>query len=422
MERTILTNAVLIDVDHGARPGAAISIVGERIEDVSFGPTQRGDARVIDVQGCAVLPGLFNCHYHASYRGVGGGSLLPVGMEAPPALQTIRATKHLELALEAGFLGVVSAGAPFAIDASLKAAVEEGTIRGPRMMAGSRDVSTTGHSQDLFFPWHWEPGTPPSVSRCDGPDEFRRGVRNEIKRGSEIIKIFATSGHGVPGAKTDMELTREELAAAIEAAHQRGAKVRAHIANRTAVMTAVELGIDVVDHGDGTDEACIEKMLQMGTFLAPSMLYPYRVAEMRGGPVADAMRAELDKMFEALPLANKAGVKLILGDDFGAVPLEHGAYADELDFYVNTAGIPALDVLRWATRNGAALMNREHELGAVQAGFLADLIVVDGDPIADIKVLRDKSRLAAILKGGRFEKDTLAQLKRQPQPELSVAS
>jgi len=111
----------------------------------------------------------------------------------------------------------------------------------------------------------------------------------------------------------------------------------------------------------------------------------------------------------------------VLGDDFGAVPLDHGTYADELDFYVNFVGVPALDVIRWGTRNGALLMGRSHELGDIKAGALADLIVVDGDPIADIAVLKDKSRLAAVMKGGVFHKDALDTLRAPSRAALSVA-
>jgi len=423
MQRVVLTNANLIDVDAGARPQAVIDIVGDRIEAVTFGgaPPRGPDVRVVDLQGASVMPGLFNCHYHATYRGVGGGAPLPVGMDASPGLQTLRAAEHLRLALDCGFTGVVSAGAPYAIDAALKLAVEEGTIPGPRIMAGSRDVSTTGHSQDLYYPWHWGDGPPPSISRCDGPDEFRRGVRNEVKRGAEIIKIFATGGHGVQGVPEKMELTREELAAATEAAHQRNAKIRAHIANKLGIMTALEVGVDVIDHGDGLDQEGIDKFLETGAFLAPSMLYPYRVSQIRTGPFIDKMRADMDAMAKVLSVANKAGVRLVLGDDFGAVPLDHGTYGDELDFYVNFVGIPALDVIGWGTRNGALLMGRGHELGAVKAGALADLIVVDGDPIADIAVLKDKSRLVAVMKGGAFHKDALDTLKAPSRAALSVA-
>jgi imidazolonepropionase-like amidohydrolase len=410
MEKLIFTNATLIDVDAGSRPNATITIAGERIQDVRFGPARTvGKAEAcIDLKGRCVLPGLFNCHYHATYKGVGGGGgFMPIGMEASPALQALRAAKHVALALDSGFTGVISAGAPHAIDVALKSAIEEGMIRGPRIMAGSRDVSTTAHSQDLALPWHWPIDEAPGVNRCDGADQFRRGVRNEIKRGAEIIKIFLTNGHAIPGLPAEMDLSRDELAAAIETAHQYGIKVRAHVAKREAIITALKLGLDVVDHGDGLDDACIDLILQKGAFLAPSMLYPYRLGQLARGAYSDWNKANVEQMLEVLPRANKAGVKLVLGDDYGAVPLEHGDYADELDFYVNVAGIPPLDVLRWATRNGAEMMGRGHELGTIREGALADLIVVDGDPMADIRVMRQKEKIVAVLKGGRFEKNLL---------------
>src|SRR5262249_49643846 len=241
------------------------------------------------------------------------------------------------------------------------------------------DVSTTGHSQDLSYPWHWGPGSGPQINRRDGADDFRRGIREEIRRGAEIIKIFLTPGHGVASRSVSMELTRDELAAAIETAHERGAKVRAHIANKPTILTALELDIDVVDHGDGLDEECIERLLEKGAFLVPSMLWPYRMGEAYHTPYARALEAEAAAMLKILPVANRAGVKLLIGDDFGGgAVLPHGPYADELDFYVNVAGIPALDVLRWATRNGAELMGRSHELGRIKPGMLADLLIVDG--------------------------------------------
>jgi imidazolonepropionase-like amidohydrolase len=410
MQTLTFKNATLIDVDQGARPNATIRIAGDRIQSVSFGPPApaQPDERVFDLEGRSIMPGMFNCHYHASYGGFAGPGL-PVGLEASPALQALRSAHNLELALEAGFTSVISAGAPHGIDAALKEAVEEGAIRGSRIMVGSRDVSTTGHSQDLSYPWHWGPGSGPQINRCDGADGFRQGIREEIKRGAEIIKIFLTPGHGAPSRSLAMELTREELAAAIETAHERGAKVRAHIANRNTILTSLELDIDVVDHGDGLDQECIELFLAKGAFLVPSMLWPYRMGQAYHTPYAQALKAEVEAMMKILPRANQAGVKLLLGDDFGGgAVLPHGEYGDELDFYVNVVGIPPLDVLRWATRNGAQLMGRGHELGDVRAGMLADLLVVDGDPIADIKLLQRKENLVAILKAGKFEKNLLA--------------
>jgi imidazolonepropionase-like amidohydrolase len=225
--------------------------------------------------------------------------------------------------------------------------------------------------------------------------------------------MFVTGGHGTVAPSERLEMTREELTAGIEAAHQRGALVRGHIANRVAIALALDAGIDVVDHGDGLDEPLIERMVAQGTFLVPSQLFPRRFAVMMDGAglgFGASMNADIEQALDILPKANAAGVKLLCGDDYGAVSLPHGRYADELEFYVKEAGIPPLDVIRWATRHGADLMGRSHELGSVREGYLADLLVVDGDPLADISILQDNKKLIALLKGGTFVKDELDRL------------
>jgi imidazolonepropionase-like amidohydrolase len=140
------------------------------------------------------------------------------------------------------------------------------------------------------------------------------------------------------------------------------------------------------------------------------MLFPARFLASMGGTAlgfTDAMRHDLDTMAAVLPEANRAGVRLVLGDDFGALNFPHGPYADELSYYVDEVGIPSVDVLTWATRNGAEVLGRGDELGTVTAGKLADLLVVDGDPVADIGVLRDADALLAVLVGGRAVTDRL---------------
>jgi imidazolonepropionase-like amidohydrolase len=309
-----------------------------------------------------------------------------------------------------GFTSAVSAGAPFAIDASMVLAIREGAIAGPRLMPGSRDVSTTGHAND-YAPWYWGVSEPGALHLCDGPDEFRRAVRQEIKEGARIIKMFVTGGHGVPRDPERIEMTAEEMGAAIEAAHLRGAKIRGHIANRDAIVMAVEHGIDVIDHGDGMDSECIERIVAAGTFVVPSMFFLFKYAELlksQSPALAQGMQDELDAALAILPVASGAGVKLVLGDDYGAAGFPHGIYGEELEFYVKVARIAPLEVIRWATVNGAELMGRGHDLGTVSAGKVADLLVVDGDPIADISVLADRSRIVAIMKDGRFVKDELA--------------
>ncbi|HTU37647.1 MAG TPA: amidohydrolase family protein [Acidimicrobiales bacterium] len=413
MPRLILQGATVVDAG-GPRPRSTVVVEERRITTVRSGPDadsiQIGPAdRVVALDGRTVMPGMVSSHFHATYHEL-GSKAAPFGLEEPPALQAVRAAHHLQLALHCGFTGVVSAGAPFAIDASMKTAIAEGLFPGPRLMAGSRDVSTTGHAGDKSFPWYWDVGARGAVNRSDGPDEFRRAVREEIKQGAEIIKMFVTGGHGTVAPGEQMEMSRAELTAGIEAAHERGALVRGHIANGEAIHMALDAGIDVVDHGDGLDELAIERMVELGTFLVPSQLFPARFAELMGGGLGftASMAEEIERSMAMLPRANEAGIKLLCGDDYGAISLPHGDYAHELEFYVKEAGIPALDVVRWATQNGAALLGRGHELGAVKEGYLADLVVVDGDPLADIGVLQDRARILAVMKGGTLVKDELA--------------
>ncbi len=406
----VLAHARVIDGDGGTLEDAHVVVEGDRIAAVARGPAvARPDDRVVDLGGRTIMPGMVNCHFHATYHELGSVTA-PFGLEEPMALQAVRAVNSLELLVRSGFTSAVSAGAPFAIDASMKVAIDRGLITGPRLVACSRDISTTGHAGDRSFPPHWEVGALGAIRPSDGPDEFRRAVRAEIKEGAEMIKMFVTGGHGTIGPKEQIEMTREEMAAGIEAAHLRGAKVRGHIANRDALLMALDLHIDVVDHGDGLDDECIERMRESRTPLVPSMLFPARLLQSMGGSTlgfTDGMKADLDAMAEMVPKANAAGVRLVLGDDYGAIFFPHGDYADELAFYVDEIGIPSVDVIRWATRHGAELMGRDHELGTVAEGKLADLLVVDGDPLADVAVLKDKTKLLAIVKGGKLLKDQL---------------
>jgi imidazolonepropionase-like amidohydrolase len=412
--RLVLNHATVLDGDHSVLEDAHVVVEGERITGVAPGPpaAPRPDDRVVDLGGRTVMPGMVNCHFHATYHNLGSVPA-PFGLEEPMALQAVRAVNSLGLLLQCGFTSAVSAGAPFAIDASMKVAIDRDLIPGPRLVPCSRDVSTTGHAGDRSYPPHWEVGALGAIRPSDGPDQFRHSVRAEIKEGAEMIKMFVTGGHGTIGPREQIEMTREELAAGIEAAHLRGARVRGHIANKEAILMALDLGIDVIDHGDGLDGECIDRLLESDTPLVPSMLFPARFLASMGGDrlgFTDAMKEDIDAMAAVLPEANAAGVRLVIGDDYGAIFLPHGRYAEELAYYVDDVGIPAVDVIRWATKHGAELMGRGDELGTVTAGKLADLLVIDGNPLTDIAVLQDRDRLLAVIKGGRPVKDDLGRL------------
>lgn len=408
MARLIFTNASLLDGERAARPNTNVVVDGGRIASVTSGRVDaRSGDRVVDLAGRTLMPGMITCHFHSTYHELGAAPA-PLGLDKPPAYLALRAARNLETALRCGFTGAVSAGAAHDIDAAMKQAIADGLLCGPRFLAGSRDLSTTGHANDST-PWYWESRSEAAIRLCDGPDEFRRGVRDEIKRGADIIKLFVTGGHGTTAPKNAPEMTRGELHAAVEAAHDRGRRIRGHIVNKRAILIAIEAGIDVIDHADDMDRECIDHLAAAGTFVAPSLYFPHTLMSGRGPALgfSAAMRADFDHMCRVLPEANAAGVKLVVGDDYGAMGLPHGRYAGELELYVREAGIAPLDVLRWATRNGAELMGLGEQLGTVEAGKLADLLVVDGDPVADIAVLQDTDKLLVIMKGGVFVKDAL---------------
>ena len=399
--RTILTGGRVLDGENPAVEGRTVVIDGQRIASVSTTPVRPdpGDQK-IDITGCTVMPGMVTCHFHSTYHEL-GSVMAPYGNEYPPSYQALISERNLQTALRSGYTSAIGAGGANEVEPGVKRAIEDGLIVGPRFLPSGRELSTTGHGND-GSPWHWGLHGTGSVRLCDGPEAFRLGVREEVKRGAEVIKLFVTGGHGTMAPKHRIEMTRDELAAAIETAHSRDVLIRGHIVNKPAIMMAIELGIDIIDHCDDMDDEVIAALVESGTFVVPSLHFPKVFLERFGsglGFSADAIRSDLDRMCEILPKADASGVHLILGDDYGAVGFAHGTYGGELELYVNDAGLSPLAVLRWATRNGAMAMRRADELGAVEPGRLADLLVVEGDPSSEITTL-SRSEPIAVFKDG----------------------
>jgi imidazolonepropionase-like amidohydrolase len=191
---------------------------------------------------------------------------------------------------------------------------------------------------------------------------------------------------------------------------------------KRGIVAALDAGLDLIDHCDQMDDECIERLVKQGTFVTPSLYFPYLMVEekRRGGKAAyldEEMERGLEYPYTMLPKAHAAGVKLFIGDDFGVGPLPHGDYAKELEAYVKGAGIPALDVIGWATRNGAEMLGMKDDLGTIEAGKLADLLVVNGDPVKDITVLQDRANLDVIMKDG-----TLVECKLTPSKSVAKAA
>lgn len=415
MTKTFLRGARLIDGINKPLDDRVVVLQDERISSIEPGanapPPGPGDT-VFELGGKVVMPGMAFCHYHPAYNNV--TTAAQIDLEHPPTTLTLIAAKNAETLLHCGYTIGVGAGAGHYIDVALRDAIESGLITGPRIFACGHDVITTGDSNDVHPKW-WNLHFDSFAKLADGPEEFRKAVREEVANGVDIVKLYPTGGHALPRGREFVSMSDDEIEMAVRTAHERGVRIRGHLISKRGILASLKAGIDVVDHGDGADDECLEWFLKQGSFLAPSLYLPWHiVTTYRNGdapemaPLIPDLERTLESHPETVRKAHEAGVPLVVGDDFGfSALLPHGDYAKELAVYPELCGVSNLDVIGWATRNGAALIGREDELGTVEPGKLADLLVVDGDPSRDLGVLADRSNIAAVIKNGEFVTCTL---------------
>jgi imidazolonepropionase-like amidohydrolase len=412
-----LTNARLFDGREMLPGRRSVTLDGNCIAAVSE-QQAKGSGTIIDVGGMTLMPGLITGHLHPDFyrftlaQGFAGD---PLGKEFPPGVMMAMGVRTCRVLLESGFTGYVGASCSNDVDAQLKIAIAEGIIPGPRIRACGHHIGTTADLNDSKKWWR-RSQTPGTDLFVDGPDDLRKAVREEIRRGAETIKIFASSGHGFAG-RTIRNMARDEIAAIVIAAHDRGAKVRAHVTDKSMILECIELGVDIVDHGDEVDEACIEAMVKAGTFWVPSLIYPKCLLELGWGD--PATQAHYDHVRRMLPLAQQAGVRILVGDDYSGVfrdvlkddPLDHqvGSYGREFAYYAGIEGLLPAQVLGWGTKNaGEVLVDAPAKVGVIEPGALADLVVIDGDPLADLSLLsRPERALKAVIRDGAVVIDRL---------------
>jgi imidazolonepropionase-like amidohydrolase len=409
MSRTYYVNANLLDGVNPARLNATVAVEGQRIVAVSDNKMQpaSGD-KVVDLGGRTLMPGMVTGHFHPTFHDIGLARGLP-GVERPPAYTAYLALVAAQKALRAGFTGVVGAGGAYDIEPSLAAAIRDGLVVGPRVVPCNKDLQSTADGV-YWMPW-WlgrDARDTAGARFVDGPQAVRSQVREDINRGAEMIKVYVTGGHGIPVPKSVDIMSRDELEMAVQTAHERGARVRVHISRKDRILHAIHCGVDVLDHADEIDDECIDAIIKAGTFVLPSLLYSSKMMKAQlenlgasGEMFSAEDHADFKHMCSMIPRMVKAGVRLCVGDDFGSVVLPHGEYGKELAVYVEHAGVSALEVIRWATRNGGLLMGRE-DLGTIAAGMLADLVIVDGDPSKNIHILGDLERIVSVIKDGQL--------------------
>jgi imidazolonepropionase-like amidohydrolase len=366
---------------------ADVRIVGERIESID--PAGRTDAAgdALDLAGLTVCPGLMNAHAHVCLDG--GPDPDRTIREETVTERTIRSARRLEAALVAGVTTIRDLGGTDGLGLELAAMVNRGEIPGPRMLAAGQVITMTGGHG------HW------MGIEADGPDAVRRATRLQIKRGATAIKLMATGGMMTAGRQAGVpQLTVEEMATAVEEAHKRDLPVGAHAESRVGVLNALRAGVDSIEHGHGGDQEAIDLMLARGAFLVPTILSDRRIID---GGVAAGIPAEIVEQCDALAEhlviflegAIRAGVQIAAGNDGGAPLVAVGEMVPELELYVRH-GMQPIDALAAATTNTAALF-RLGDVGLVEPGYVADLIVVDGDPLASVSALANPRR---VIRGG----------------------
>ncbi len=387
--------------------GLEVLVEGGRIKEVSNRPLRLGGATVVDLGGRTLMPGLIDAHFHAYATHV---DLAKAGA-APLSLHALEAHVLLEESLQRGFTTVRDAAGA---DVGLALATERGLIKGPRIFYSGRALTQTGGHGDLRAPTHIEPcacAQTGGMLGCvvDGVDAVRKAAREELRKGAHQIKIFVSGGISSPSDPVWMrQFTDEEIRAAVEEAASRRTYVLAHAYTAESIARAVKCGVRSIEHGNLINRAAAEQVKAHNAYVVPTLV-TYE-ANHRHGAAAGAPSFMLEKLdevrlagLEALSLLMDVGVRIGFGTDLLG-PL-HRFQSDE--FTIRAQVQKPIDILRSATSVNAALLQRPNELGTIRAGAIADLIVVDGDPLADLAVLGGQGeRIPLVMKAGEILKRT----------------
>lgn len=394
----------LIDGTGQVHEQMQILVEDQYITGVSDGAETGSQTDLLDFSDCTVMPGLVDAHLHITMTG--DPDILKNLRRGIP-YTTLEAASLARATLEAGVTAIRDAGAGFNTALGLKRAVLEGLCPGPRMVVSGRGLSITGGHGDPANGW------PPEIEfqgrrPVDSPDEARRAARQELAFGADCIKMAATGGVMSMGTDhTVRGLTEEEMRAAVEEARNRKKRTLAHAQGTEGIKNAIRAGIDSIEHGFWLDDESIEMMLERDVFLVPTLVAVYRILEAgteKGVPPHAVEKARMgqEAHLRSFRKALDAGVKIAMGTDAGTPFNRHGENAFELELMVK-AGMTPMQAIVASTARGAEILDLN--AGVVKEGYLADLLVVDGDPLQDITCLQEKSRIKAVILGGKVKVD-----------------
>ena len=401
-QETIVLKASRMIDPRGDAPieNAVVVVRGDRIEAAGAASAVAvpAGARVLDLSGYTLLPGLMDCHVHITMMPGDGGDTQK--LKETVAHDAIYGVANAKITLEAGFTTVRNVGSGNYADAALRDLINRGVVPGPRMWVATRSLGATGGHADING-WSSDLKLPGTAEIADGVDELRKAVRTQIKNGADLIKVTATGGILSSGdAVTHQQYSFEELKAIVETAGMLGKKVAAHAHSPLGMNDAIRAGVASIEHGSLVDDEGIRLMKEHGTFMVPTLYtldFIIQEGAASGVPQYSIEKAKsIAKLQrERLSAAFHAGVKFAYGTDAAVFP--HGRNAKDFRILVEELDVRSIEAIRMATVNAAELIGIEDGAGTLDPGKWADVIAVAGNPLEDITLLEN---VRFVMKGG----------------------
>ena len=359
-------------------------------------PAAAGDSASIDLAGQFLMPGMTETHAHLSFADASPFAIGDTSVEDA----TIIAVGNADKMLRAGFTSAISFGSTYKIDVALRGAINSGRISGPRLLAAGRDLGATSSNVD----------SPGGLSQiADGPWALRKAVREQRRDGVNVVKVFidgeAINPRNPPG---ELSFCDEEVIAVVDEAHRRKMRVACHARSAAAVKQAVSAQVDFIGHANYLDQAAVDLLAgsKSPVFVGPAIAWEVQyLAQCESLVVSqETVRAqgyerEIEATVASVEKMRAAGIKLVVGGDYGISIAPHGTYAKDLEYFVTLFDMRPAEALLCATRNGGEAFDPSGSLGTLAKGSIADLVLVAGDPLEDITVLQDQSRLTVIKSG-----------------------
>jgi imidazolonepropionase-like amidohydrolase len=417
-QRLVVSGATLIDGSGKTEPltNASVAIQGNRI--VFVGKTSDlgkfSHARTINASGKTIMPGMVECHFHMFIdTEYASGAQSDIDIARPAQWMILSAVRACEMALKCGYTSVVGAGSGYNIDFWVKQAVDRGIFLGPRIIPSSREITSTGGYTD------WAPSWWPKVEGlgliADGPLETLKAARKVMKDGAQIIKIYPSGDGGFIGkyhpyfhdCRREREvMTFDEINSLSQEVHRWNRLAMAHCRNATAVRNCLAAGIDIINHSSYLTDECWKLYKEKPPLaVCPALGFVWFLNRQDWGNPEYFKEAAYEEEYasccENMQKLHKMGIRIVPGGDYGQSDIPHGLYAKDLDLFVKDCNFTPMETLSMATKDGSYLMRMQDEIGTLEVGKKADLLIVDGDPLDDITILQDRRKILMVMKDGR---------------------